>query len=269
MKLHLRHVTAILAVLLILTVGAEATANAQNVASGQTSSLSVAHSYVALGDSYSSGEGLETNPNDYLPPSSSDGCHRSPGAYPVHVATSLKSDVSAFEKQGGGFAACSGASTAQQISGPDGETSELQSLSKTATKYVTVTAGGDDLPFSSAFEDCMRIESKILDVHAIDLPVEPASSCQAKITDAKNTLKSLPATLSNYYKKIIADTAAGTIIEVLNYPQLLPTGTVPSFCPVTPGWTLPPVPGITAVPSTWYLGLSSAVVTQFNSLGPR
>ena len=265
MKRHLRQTIPVVSsalVMLIVGLGGTASATAPKV----TSSSSSFHAYVALGDSYSSGEGLETDPNDYLSPSGADGCHRAPGAYPVHVATSLKVNVPGFEAYQGGFAACSGARTVNQQKLHNGEPNELDSLSKTATKFVTVTAGGDDLPFSSAFEECMRIESKILDLSAINLPVDPTSSCQAKIADAESTLKTLSSALASYYTRIIADTAPGTIIEVLNYPQLLPTGAVPSFCPVTPGWTLPAVRGVTVVPSTWYLGLSSSVVTQFDTL---
>jgi alpha-tubulin suppressor-like RCC1 family protein len=225
-----------------------------------------ANEYVALGDSYSSGEGLKTNPNNYISPSGPDGCHRASDAFPVDVAESLNVNASAFEAYGEAFVACSGSSTTAQIAGANGEPTQLNALSQTATKFVTVTAGGDDLPFATTFPDCMRVKGKVLGTPTIDLPVNPTTACQSSIVSAEATLTTLSSTLANYYSKIIADAAPGAIIEVLNYPQLFPSGAVPSFCPVTSGVTLPPVPGVTSVPSTWYLGLSKSVIAQFNTL---
>src|SRR5664280_1730729 len=48
-----------------------------------------AKTYVALGDSYSSGEGLQELSTQYISPSGSDGCDRSKSAYPALVAQSL------------------------------------------------------------------------------------------------------------------------------------------------------------------------------------
>jgi hypothetical protein len=45
--------------------------------------------YAALGDSYSSGEGLETQAPNYISPSNTDSCHRSLNAYPALAAHML------------------------------------------------------------------------------------------------------------------------------------------------------------------------------------
>ncbi len=106
-----------------------------------TASAAAGVRFVALGDSYSSGEGL------YLystgTDTSSDRCHRSPLAYgPL---------LSYVDRQHRGFAfvACSGATTAD-LSAPNHlyptEAPQLAALSS-ATRTVTLTLGGNDVGF--------------------------------------------------------------------------------------------------------------------------
>src|ERR1700712_2982877 len=90
-------------------------------------------SYVALGDSYSSGVGTRT----YI----SDGtsCQRSVYAYPYLIAAAKGYTLN--------FQACSGATTATVTS------SQLAALS-TSTKYVTMSVGGNDAGFSNVITEC-------------------------------------------------------------------------------------------------------------------
>jgi hypothetical protein len=60
---------------------------------GLNNYVSASSEYVALGDSYASGEGLQSNATTYISPSNNDGCHRSVTAYPVLVAASLNVDL--------------------------------------------------------------------------------------------------------------------------------------------------------------------------------
>src|SRR5689334_24893642 len=90
-------------------------------------------SYVALGDSYSSGVGTRT----YI----SDGtsCQRSTKAYPYLIAQARGYALN--------FQACSGATTATVTS------NQLGALSST-TKFVTMSVGGNDAGFSSVITEC-------------------------------------------------------------------------------------------------------------------
>src|SRR5277367_6073782 len=92
-------------------------------------------SYVALGDSYSSGLGA----GDYI--SSSGSCDRSTNAYPEQWAdaNSPASFVSV---------ACSGATTADVLA------SQVSALSASTT-LVSITIGGNDAGFSSVMETCV------------------------------------------------------------------------------------------------------------------
>src|SRR4051812_40339071 len=116
-------VRAALATFLLLLAGLAVTQQPANA---------VGPAYVALGDSYSSGVGTRT----YI----SDGtsCQRSVYAYPYLIA------------QGRGYAlnfqACSGATTSTVTSG------QLAALS-TATRYVTMSVGGNDAGFSSVITE--------------------------------------------------------------------------------------------------------------------
>lgn len=119
-----------------------------------SSNLTVATTaaYVALGDSYSSGEGLS-------PFQSGNSCHRSTRyGYPTLLAGALKLG-------GLGFAdfACTGATTDDFYNpqlGPRGgqmQSAQLGLLYKSvgsSSKVVTLTVGGDDLGFANVLTDC-------------------------------------------------------------------------------------------------------------------
>src|SRR5881409_1947003 len=93
-----------------------------------------APSYVALGDSYSSGVGTRSYIND------GTSCQRSNLAYPKLVASQKGYALS--------FKACSGAKI------PD-VTGQLTALS-TGTAYVTVSVGGNDAGFSAVLTECAK-----------------------------------------------------------------------------------------------------------------
>lgn len=104
--------------------------------------------YVAMGDSFSSGEGNEP----FLAGSdtSTNKCHRSKYAYPILLEqdASLNLNMTAF-------VACSGATTSNILtSGQNGEPRQLGALSN-STKIVTLTIGGNDLGFASILRSCI------------------------------------------------------------------------------------------------------------------
>ena len=142
-------------------------------------------SYVALGDSYSSGVGTRT----YI----SDGtsCQRSTYAYPYLISQSRGFTLN--------FQACSGAKI------PDVTNNQLGALS-TGTAYVTLSVGGNDAGFSSVITECA-------------LPGW-ASNCDGKINTAQSYINStLPGALSTLYASIKSK-APNARVVIVGYPRL-------------------------------------------------
>ena len=119
--------------------------------------------YVALGDSFSSGEGVApflpgTDRDDNIATSGVDEenrCHRSEYAYPMLLEEDddLSLNLTAF-------VACSGATTDTLKnggvgSGSWGEGSQLDALGAD-TDVVTLTIGGNDMGFKQVLETCVR-----------------------------------------------------------------------------------------------------------------
>ncbi|MGH9037810.1 MAG: SGNH/GDSL hydrolase family protein [Acidimicrobiia bacterium] len=99
--------------------------------------------YVALGDSYSSGEGVEPYDPDSLD------CRRSPGAYPSPAARRPPAGALTYR-----FFACSGATT-DDVNREDG-TGQAHQVEKAAewVRLVTITIGGNDARFGAMLRRC-------------------------------------------------------------------------------------------------------------------
>lgn len=142
-------------------------------------------SYVALGDSYSSGTGTK----DYLDDGSS--CQRSARAYPSLIAAAEGSDLN--------LRACSGATTADVTS------SQLSALS-TETDRVSISVGGNDAGFADVLTECAK-------------PAW-ASNCDTAIDGAEATIDStLPGRLDTLYAEIRAKAPNATVV-VVGYPRI-------------------------------------------------
>lgn len=142
-------------------------------------------SYVALGDSYSSGVGTRT----YI----SDGtsCQRSTYAYPYLIAQARGFTLS--------FQACSGARI------PDVTNNQLSALSS-GTSYVTLSVGGNDAGFSSVITECAKPGW--------------ASDCDGKINTAQSYINNtLPGALSTLYASIKSK-APNAKVVIVGYPRL-------------------------------------------------
>jgi lysophospholipase L1-like esterase len=141
-----------------------------------------AYSYVALGDSYSSGVGT----NSYT---LSSACKRSVYAYPYvytqkHPGTSLT------------FAACSGAKTSDVLA------TQAQSVTSTTT-LVTMTIGGNDIGFADLIYQCTL------------------SNCSSALDSTRANLEArLGASLDNVYSTVKSRAAFGATIVVLGYPRV-------------------------------------------------
>jgi lysophospholipase L1-like esterase len=144
-----------------------------------------APSYVALGDSYSSGTGTR----QYLADGTS--CQRSARSYPALVAAAK------------GYAldlrACSGATVA------DVTRTQLGALT-TATRYVTVSVGGNDAGFAPVLTECAK----------------PGwmSSCNGAIDGAEAVITGrLPASLDALYGQIRSRAPQAKVV-VVGYPRI-------------------------------------------------
>ncbi|RFS82894.1 SGNH/GDSL hydrolase family protein [Actinomadura spongiicola] len=149
------------------------------------SASAAATSYVALGDSYSSGTGA----GSYDPASGS--CTRSTNAYP-------KLWAAAHETASFKFVACSGATTETVISG------QLGALSSSTT-LVSISVGGNDAGFADVMQTCV---------------LKSTSTCQSRVAQAETYMKNtLPGRLESVYSKI-RDRAPSARVVVLGYPRL-------------------------------------------------
>ncbi|GAA2481376.1 hypothetical protein GCM10009858_18800 [Terrabacter carboxydivorans] len=161
----------------LIGLGAALALGAPAVAAGTT--------YVALGDSYSSGTGTRT----YI----SDGtsCQRSVYAYPSLDAAALGLSLN--------FRACSGATVA------DVTNTQLSALSST-TAYVTISVGGNDAGFASVLTTC----------------AQPSwlSNCNGAIDTAQSTINNtIPGRLATLYSSIRAKAPNARVI-VVGYPRI-------------------------------------------------
>jgi lysophospholipase L1-like esterase len=141
--------------------------------------------YVALGDSYSAGNGA----GNYI--SSSGDCHRSNSAYPALWAAAHS--PSSFT-----FAACSGAVTTD-VTG-----SQLGGLSS-STGLVSLTIGGNDAGFSDVMTTCVTGSD---------------STCVNRVSTAETYIRNtLPGRLNTTYNAIRAK-APNAKVVVLGYPDM-------------------------------------------------
>ena len=104
----------------------------------------------ALGDSYSTGEGLGCY--ESRTDTSTDTCHRSAYAYSSFVASTLV---------GHGFYACSGATTASVVS--DSRSSEPPQVEHVSNdpSVVTLTIGGNNIGFATLLRACISVSAGI------------------------------------------------------------------------------------------------------------
>ena len=142
-------------------------------------------SYVALGDSYSSGVGTGSY-------TLNSACKRGVYAYPYlyaqsHSGTSLT------------FVACSGAKTSDLLA------TQIQSVTAVTT-LVTMTIGGNDIGFSNLIYQCTL------------------GDCSAALDSTRANLETtLGASLDTVYNAVKARAAFGAKIIVLGYPRVFST----------------------------------------------
>ncbi len=143
-----------------------------------------AASYVAMGDSYSSGVGTR----EYY--ANSGSCQRSPHAYPAEAAAQLGLPLT--------FVACSGAKTQDVIN------NQLGPLNASTTR-ATISIGGNDAGFSSVITSCAR---------------PWPWTCWGDIDNAQAYIQNtLPGRLNAVYSQIDSR-APNAIVAVVGYPRI-------------------------------------------------
>ena len=179
--------------------------------------------YVALGDSYSSGEGAPdptfmfgTDQVNY------NLCHRSVAAYPEVVYNTFANKYPWFF-----FKACSGAKIqdfyAANQEGNSGEPAQLSWLNQ-HTRLVTLTIGGNDVDFHDVLQYCAT------------RPAVGSQTCKAKFDQIVNSeIAAISSTNPNnsntlaYLYKLIKKDAPNAKVLVVGYPRLFPVKP-PHFC---------------------------------------
>jgi lysophospholipase L1-like esterase len=176
--------------------------------------------YIALGDSFSSGEGLppfRQGTDKYLPPR--DTCHRSYRAYPSLIA-GRRSSPGIW-----GFWACSGSHVADMSQANHEDPGEIAQLDRIAppdrsdygVDLVTLTIGGNDTQFASTWMRCV-----------VTHLVPELGSCQSDWrVRVQDEIQRLRTSLPPVFRALRARAPRARII-VLGYPNPFPAS-VPTF----------------------------------------
>ncbi len=162
-------------------------------------------SYVALGDSYSSGEGnpsYEQGTDDLL----DNMCHRSAAAFPEEVAKSSADLALQVEN-----IACSGARTEHIDAVERYEPPQTSRLAEVAdggdVRAVSITVGGNDLGFSSLMLKCVFF----------DCDTDSAKQrLGAKLQTLRTNLRRVYASIQS----VLNERAPGARLFALGYPRL-------------------------------------------------
>lgn len=162
--------------------------------------------YVALGDSFSSGEGVEpfyeaTEREDI------NECHRSKKAYPELLANTPGSSLDLRA-----FVACSGATTSNIINATQWDEDSPQYTALSGADVVTISIGGNDVSFADTITRCI-IEASGLG---------PSGDCDDALDASEAQLGTLDVLLGNALDKIKDEIGSETQVYVVGYPHILP-----------------------------------------------
>lgn len=224
-------------------------------ATTETTESAPSAAYVALGDSYSSGEGNPpyedgTNTEGEVP----DRCHRSAAAYGPLLDHELGLGSMVFK-------ACSGAVTNDIFEASHTNLTEpaQRSWLQPDTKTVTLTIGGNDAGFRSALKECISFPPRIADCSTDD---ELEQETQARLDAlAGGPYATTPAPLSEPIHSILSvieavhKEASNARIYVGLYPQLFGKDRAkyskPLFAPTTLACGVGPNLWVTYNDATW------------------
>ncbi len=179
-RAHPRSWIAVLTAVLILVVGAAVPAAAKGKPPSPASKNST---YVAMGDSFASGNGT-------FNPDLDNACYRSSQAYAPLVAKALRRTTLSF-------VACSGATTASIVGGQD-------AALNAKTTYVSISIGGNDIGFTDLITACVS---------------GGEATCEAAVDTATSAITNdLPVKLGAAYTGIRSK-APNARVVVVGYPR--------------------------------------------------
>ncbi len=160
--------------------------------------------WLALGDSYSSGEGTRTSDGD---------CGRSDATYAglAHAEVDEGGD-GRFD-----LVACTGARI-------DDVEAQLGALDERTYDVVTVTVGGNDAGYAAVLADCIGVDelrAAILDREADGELVLPLRACTATDEELSASIDAVEPRLRSLYEQVVAEHLAedGRLL-VVGYPHL-------------------------------------------------
>jgi hypothetical protein len=197
-----------------------------------------AQNYVALGDSYSSGEG--NPPFIQGTDTAGDYCHRSTKAYPELLGAALGEAPT--------FHACSGAvtqniTTQTQYSGEQQPQIDQSGVDSSAA-LVTLTIGGNDASFADVLTSCIEqklrtdAENEIVGPVGSWLGLGSDPSCadsKSFVSSENNKIDAVQSKVVTAYTAIKSKTGASTSVIAADYPRIFPsTGNEQSCIQLSP-----------------------------------
>ena len=210
-----RAVVLTLALSFVLAVAAPVRAESDGIAeaAGVTDPLD----YVALGDSYSAGQGIEPV-LDVAPQDAS--CGRSARAWPLSVKDLGVGAPIAAAPERFAFPACSGAGVANVLSSPQATEHGVQIDAVGAgTDIVTVTIGGNDVEFAEVLRHCATTAA----CWTSDF-LELSSGSTLSLREwVAVRLRHLEEELVGVYEAIRQRTSPHATVVVASYPKLFAT----------------------------------------------
>lgn len=189
-------------------------------------------SYVALGDSYSSGEG--NPPFEAGTDGNGDFCHRSQAAYPNILAA-------VFQTAPLTFYACSGATTADMLTDTHyTEPPQIFQPGVSTANLVTLTIGGNNAGFSSVLQACVmqtikaRIQNFLVGPVGrwLGLGADPSCANSSSFTAAvTQQIMNIQGDVENTYQTLLLATdPVHTSIIASDYPHLFPDTQAEQTC---------------------------------------
>jgi len=214
---------------------------------GDTSTAPETFNYVAMGDSFSSGEGVEPFETGTANPGVNE-CHRSALAYPRLLAQAPGSMLDLGDNR---FVACSGATTSSITLGYNGEGAQIDKLSSD-TDLVTLSIGGNNMPFVDLATACVTPGLESCDETAYQNALAGiVNNVIPRVEYALTTLRDHLTTLGSNAKVI-----------VVGYPQLVPETWV--YGATACGWLQSQeLPAIRTVTSN----LNTAIKNEVDAIG--
>lgn len=172
-------------------------------------------SFVALGDSFSAGEGAPAASADHYLPGTDNGtnlCHRSDDAYSVVMGQAIGIDPQ--------FAACSGATTTDYWNGQGdrrGQPAQRDMVNPSAT-LVTLSFGGNNIGFADVAKNCAVVKQlrTSWSANCLDEIAKARSKVDA-LDDDPDAQKRVSAVLDDIHAR-----APGARVLVMGYPKVFP-----------------------------------------------